>query len=181
MKRLLIICLVLMMVAMEIYCYLYYPQQSMPVGVPVSVETPEPEYYHNDCLHPCIRYDEANGIYHMAQSPYYGWNNKVENPIYYTSQDYMQWENGSLLAGTPEYGFNSDPCILLDSDSVLYVWRECGTPRCDSLGVVSATMGGIVRDGQIRDVNIYVSNTSQDYDIQQCPILIKRNRGGAMR
>lgn len=177
MRRLLIICSVLMvMVAMVIYCYLYYPQQSMPVGVPVSVETPEFEKYRNDCLHPCIRYDEANGIYHMAQSPYYGWNNKVENPIYYTSESYMQWKNGSLLIGTPEYGFNSDPCILLDGDTVLYVWREYGTPRCDSLGVVSATVGGIVRNGQICDVKMYVSNTSHDYDTQQCPILMKRNR-----
>lgn len=177
MKRLLIICLVLMMVAMAIYCYLFYPQQSMPVGVPVSVETPEFEKYRNDCLHPCIRYDEANGIYHMAQSPYYGWNNKVENPIYYTSEAYMQWKNGSLLIGTPEYGFNSDPCILLDGDSVLYVWRECGTPRCDSLGVVCATVGGLVQNGQIDDIKMFVSNTSHDYDIEQCPILLKRNSG----
>lgn len=178
MKRLLIICLVLMMVIMAIYCYLYYPQQSMPVGVPVSVETPEPEIYHNDCLHPCIRYDSVSRFYHMAQSPYYGWNNKVENPIYYTSHNYMQWNNGIVMEDTPIKGYNSDPCILLDGDSVLYVWRECGTPRCDSLGVVSATVGGVVRSGKICDVKMYISNTSHDYDTQQCPILIKRNSGG---
>ena len=178
MKRLLLICLVLMMVAMAIYCYLYYPQQSMPVGVPVYVETPEFEKYRNDCLHPCIRYDEANGIYYMAQSPYYGWNNNVENPIYYTSHNYMQWNNGIVMEDTPIKGYNSDPCILLDGDIVLYVWRECSTPRCDSLGVVNATVGGILRDGKINEIKMYVSNTSHDYDTQQCPILIKRNRGG---
>lgn len=177
MKRLLTICFVLV-VAMVIYCYLYYPQQSMPVGYPVQVETPEFEKYRNDCLHPCIRYDDDKGVYYMAQSPYYGWNNKVENPLYYTSDTYMQWKNGVLLAGTPEHGYNSDPCILLDGDSVIYVWRECGTPRCNSLGVVSATVGGILSDGRINDIKMYASNKAYDYDIQQCPILIRLNRGG---
>lgn len=172
MKRLLIICLVLMMVAMAIYCYLFYPQQSMPVGVPVSVETPEPEKYHNDCLHPCIRYDEANGIYHMAQSPYYGWNNKVENPIYYTSHNYMQWNNGIVMEDTPIKGYNSDPCILLDGDTVLYVWRECSTPRCDSLGVVNATIGKVLVNNEWSDIRVYVTNISSNYDTEQCPIFI---------
>lgn len=172
MKRLLIICLVLMMVAMAIYCYLFYPQQSMPVGVPVSVETPEPAKYHNDCLHPCIRYDEANGIYHMAQSPYYGWNNKVENPIYYTSHNYMQWNNGIVMEDTPIKGYNSDPCILLDGDTVLYVWRECSTPRCDSLGVVNAPIGKVLVNNEWLDIRVYVTNISSNYDTEQCPISI---------
>jgi hypothetical protein len=44
--------------------------------------------------------------------------------------------------------------------------------------VVSATVGGVVQNGQIHDVKMYVSNTSHDYDTQQCPILIKRKKGG---
>ena len=178
MKRLLIICLVLMMVAMAIYCYLFYPQQSMPVGVPVSVETPEPAKYHNDCLHPCIRYDEESGIYHMAQSPYYGWNNKVENPIYYKSKSYLHWSDGVVLAETPATGYNSDPCILLRNDSVICAWRECGTPLCDSLGCTNATVGGFVQDGQLAERRIFAINYASNYAVEQCPIIV--NRGGAI-
>lgn len=109
----------------------------------------------------------------MAQSPYYGWNNKVENPMYYTSPSYIQWTNGTLLAETPAKGYNSDPCILLYNDTIVYVWRECGTPRCDSLGVVNATVGGILRNGRVENINVYATNISSDYDVQQCPILMK--------
>lgn len=147
----------------------------MPVGVPILVETPEYDKYRNDCLHPCIRYDEKLDIYHMAQSPYYGWNNKVENPIYYTSTSYMQWSNGTLLAETPATGYNSDPCIFLHKDTIVYLWRECGTPRCDSLGVTSATVGGILSNGKIDDIKVYATNMSSDFDVQQCPIIMTNN------
>lgn len=174
MRKLLIICSGLVMIAMAIYCYLFYPQQSLPVGVPVYVTTPEYETYRNDCLHPCIRYDEKNGIYHMAQSPYYGWNNKVENPIYYISQDYMQWDNGIVLEGTPIKGYNSDPCILLHGDSILYVWRECHTPRCDSLGVVNATVGRVLVNEKWSDNKVYAMNASSCFDTEQCPIFFDK-------
>ena len=156
-----------------IYCCLYYPQQSMPISVAVFVETPEYDKYRNDCLHPCIRYDKDENIYHMAQSPYYGWNNKVENPMYYMSYSYDQWLNGILLSETPMKGYNSDPCILLNNDTIIYIWRECMTPRCDSLDVVQATVGGILQNGKIENVQVYTTNTSLNYDLQQCPILFE--------
>lgn len=155
------------------YCCLYYPQQSMPIGVAVFVETPEYDKYRNDCLHPYIRYDKDENIYHMAQSPYYGWNNKVENPMYYMSYSYDKWSNGVLLSETPMKGCNSDPSILLNNDTVIYVWRECMTPRCDSLNVVQATVGGMLQNGKIENVQVYTTNTSYDYDVQQCPILFE--------
>ena len=62
----------------------------LPVGEQVSVTTIQPEKYHHDCLHPCIRYSEqgfAGYHYWMVQSPYYAWNNKVENPIVYHANE----------------------------------------------------------------------------------------------
>lgn len=156
-----------------IYCYLFYPQQVMPIGVPVCVETPEYDKYRNDCLHPCIRYDSGKKVYHMAQSPYYGWNNKVENPLYYTSSSCNMWTDGILLSETPTKGYNSDPCILLKNDTILYVWRECMTPRCDSLNVIQATVGGILQNGKIDKLQVFTTNTSVNYDLQQCPILFE--------
>ena len=128
-----------------IYFYLFYPQQTMPIGEPVIVTTLQPNKYHNDCLHPCIRYDESTGKYYMAQSPYYGWNNKVENPMFYVSDDLNYWSNGVLINDTPEKGYNSDPNIcLLPNNKILYIWRECGTPLCDSVDACQVTVGGLI-------------------------------------
>ena len=159
-------------VLVAIYGYLYYPQQIMPIGEEVSVVTPIFDKYRNDCLHPCIRYDWDKDEYHMAQSPYYGWDNKVENPLYYKSKDYRCWEDGVVLAETPATGFNSDPCILLWNDTVICAWRECYTPLCDSLGCKNATVGGITNDGKLVEKKVLAVNYAADYDVEQCPIII---------
>ena len=73
---------VILTVAIAAYFYLFHPQQRMPIGDPVEVRAVQPEKYHHDCLHPCVRYDAKSDKYLMAQSPYYAWNNKVENPMF---------------------------------------------------------------------------------------------------
>lgn len=159
-----------------IYCCMYYPKQSMPVGEQILVITPDSEKYHNDCLHPCIRYEEKSGKYYMAQSPYYGWNNEVENPMYYVSEDFEKWNNGILISDTPKKGYNSDPCVYVeDSGKVYYIWRECFTHLCDSIGCKNTTVGGYVVDGIIKDKHVLCSNNSSTSDIEQCPILMKHN------
>ncbi len=154
---------------------MFYPKQSMPVGAPVAVTTIDPEKYHNDCLHPCIRYDSKTGLYYMAQSPYYGWNNKLENPMFYISTDYNQWDNGCLISDTPETGYNSDPNICIcDNGEIQFLWRECGTPICDSLGCTCATLGGILNhNGLLEEKSIYCINNSEYEDVEQCPIMIE--------
>ena len=176
MKKALCFIGIMFAVIIFIYCYLFYPQQLMPVGTEVYVETPDFDKYRNDCLHPCVRYNEVNDEYHMAQSPYYGWNNKVENPIYYKSNDYMHWSDGIVLAETPATGYNSDPCVCLWNDSVIYAWRECHTPLCDSIGCMNATVGGILVDGCLVEKRVLAVNDASDYDMEQCPIIL--NRGG---
>ena len=159
-----------------VYGILFYPQQSMPIGEPVEVRTVQPEKYHNDCLHPCIRYDVKSGTYFMAQSPYYRWDSKVENPMFYVSADYTQWNNGNLIADTPEKGYNSDPNICVHSDGTIsYIWRECNTPLCDSMGCCQVTVGGILRDGQLREKHVYAINSWTEGDTEQCPIMIEHD------
>lgn len=66
----------------------FYPQQRV-IAKDISqivVLTPDSAKYHNDCLHPCVRYYEdgfTGYSYWIAQSPYYAGNNKIENPILY--------------------------------------------------------------------------------------------------
>lgn len=149
----------------------------MPVGEPVIVTTIDTTKYHNDCLHPCIRYEASSGKYYMAQSPYYAWNNQVENPMMYESDSYMEWHNGSLIADTQEKGFNSDPNIcLLSNGDIYYLWREFGTPLCDSIGATAVTVGGILNeDGRLSGEQVLCVNTHNNGDVEQAPVMIERN------
>ena len=176
-KRKYILLIGTIFLAICYYGFLFYPRKVMPIGETVEVTTLSPEKYHNDCLHPCIRYDEKSGKYFMAQSPYYGWNNQVENPMFYSSHNYMHWYNGQLIADTPQKGYNSDPNILLnDNGEVLYIWRECNTDYCDSICCVETTVGGLLpnRGGQMCK-RVFAVNFSNEQDVEQCPILMKHN------
>ena len=145
MKIALYIVLIIFIFAWAVYVYIYYPQQRMPIGEKVDVHTIEPEKYHD------IRYDARSGNYFMAQSPYYAWDNKVENPMLYMSDDYKVWNYGVLIEDTPDKGYNSDPNIcLFENGDKIYLWRECGTPQCDSYGCSRATIGGkLNKDGTL--------------------------------
>lgn len=175
-KKFLYCSLTILVLSLIAYCYLFYPQQVMPIGEPVDVSTIQPEKYHHDCLHPCIRYDELTDKYYMAQSPYYGWNNKVENPIFYSSETYMQWTDGNLIAETPETGFNSDPNICLNSDGKIYfIWRECYTPLCDSLKAQQVTVGGKIVNSSLSKKEVFCINNLPNGDIEQAPVMIEHN------
>jgi hypothetical protein len=148
----------------------------MPMGVPVEVSTIEPDKYHNDCLHPCIRYCETTGKYYMAQSPYYGWNKSIENPMYYERNDFMTWHNGSLIADTPDKGFNTDPCIYVDqSGNVTYIWRECKTKLSCSDNSKRSVVGGQISQGKLIGKKIFAISTWNEGDTIQCPILVEHN------
>lgn len=151
----------------------FYPKQIMPQARKVNVLTPQIEKYHNDCLHPCIRKDTIRDTYWMVQSPYYKWNSKCENPILYSSDSLDKWENGVIVADTPEYGFNSDPNIFLARDTVFVFWREFATPLCDSLGTYAATVGVWSVDGlTFSEKKVYLVNEYSTGDTEQAPTLI---------
>ena len=174
-KKIIYGLLVVLLCAIVVYAYLFYPEQSMPVGESVHVATFDTAKYHNDCLHPCIRYDAKSEKYYMAQSPYYAWNNKVENPMFYENDTYMQWQDGNLIADTPEKGFNSDPNICLCKDgTIYYIWREFETPLCDSIGVTAVTVGGIINaERGLSKKHILCVNNLTDGDIEQAPVMIE--------
>ena len=150
----------------------------MPVGEPIFIETPEPEKYHNDCLHPCIR-RASDGSFVMVQSPYYAWNNQIENPMIYHSNSLTGFGMGRLLEGTPEYGFNSDPNVFVEDSLVYAFYREFGTPLCQELGMGEVVIGGRINDldtMQFVDKRICICNKWHQGDVTQCPILMKHNR-----
>ena len=169
------ILVVVLVVVSVIYMYLYYPQQVMPIGETIDVHTIEPDKYHNDCLHPCIRYDAKAGKYYMAQSPYYGWNNKLENPMFYVSDDYKVWDKGVLIADTLDKGYNSDPniCICANGE-IQFIWRECHTTLAHDKDSSYITVGGALgNDGTLTKKHVYCVNQWQDGDTEQAPVMIE--------
>lgn len=154
----------------------------MPLGRLIEITTPEFEKYKNDCLHPCIRHI-ANGFmghkWWMVQSPFYARNNRIENPILYYSDDEeapMNWIPLGVINETPTKGFNSDPSIYYENDTLWVFWREFETPFCDANNVSMATVGVFTTDGiTFSKPKIYLKQNEISEDTEQCPILIKRN------
>lgn len=162
--------------------YYFYPKQSMPVGTRVGITTPEFEKYKNDCLHPCVRHipDGFAGYqWWMVQSPYYGRDNKLENPILYYSKDKtfpLNWEWLSIVRDTPLTGFNSDPNLFYEDNKLWIFWREFQTPLCNQLGVSMATVGFSTMDGvNFSPLQVYLTEKELDIDREQSPILIKKD------
>lgn len=165
-----------------IYYYLFYPQQILPPGHNVEIQTPESQKYMNDCLHPCVRFIPEGFMgynWWMVQSPYYARNNKLENPILYFSKDKifpLKWECMGVICDTPLTGFNSDPTLFYENNKLWIFWRECDTPVCTELGVLRATVGFSTTDGvHFSPLQVYLTDNNPDKDTEQCPIVIKRN------
>jgi len=154
------------------YAVAFYPRQSMPVGSEVSVTTPK--WYKNDCLHPCVRLSNTGG-YYLSFSPYYSWDSQYENPFLFHSEDLFNWYDGFEIANTPQKGYNSDPNIIVDKDRVFYCWRECYTPLCDSLHCFQTIVGGYIGGNQIDKKRVLTTNTWNNGDYSQSPIIINKH------
>ncbi len=174
-RRALGLVVIVIMALLYLYIYRFYPQQQMPIGKEIEIKTPEYEKYRDDCLHPCIR-EIGMRDYVMVQSPYYAWNNQVENPMIYRSCSLTDWGDGILLADTPEQGYNSDPNVFVEDSSVFAFWRACGTSRCRDNNCGEIVIGGKVNTVDSIDAQyVYISNSLQDGDVTQCPIMLKHD------
>lgn len=165
-----------------VYILLFYPTQKLSIGEIIDIVTPQEENYHNDCLHPCIR-EVPEGFcgytWIMVQTPYYGNNNKLENPILYGSVDETypkNWTPLCVVKETPSKGFNSDATIYYEAGKLFVFWREVNTPLCDELGVSMTTVGVSTTDClHFSPAKVYLTNKHKNYDLEQSPVLIKKN------
>ena len=166
------------LVVVVLYFYFFYPQQSMPKGVLIEIKTPNFKKYRNDCLHPCIRFIPSGFLGHnwwMVQSPYYGQNSKIENPILYYSDDSINWIPVAVVRETPIKGYNSDPNLFYEDGKLWIFWRECFTPLGDSIDSLMATVGVWTLDGKaFSEPQVFLSHKEPNQDTEQSPILIKR-------
>ena len=96
--------------------------------------------------------------------------------MFYTSDTYQEWDSCILISDTPERGFNSDPNICLcPNGDICYLWRECFTPLCDSLGCYEATVGGLIKEGRLLQKEIFCVNSIYHEDTEQAPVMIERD------
>ena len=167
----------ILVLGIGVYVWIFYPQQLIDPKtiLPVEVTTPEPEKYHNDVLHPCIR-KMSNGKYVMVQSPWYKCQDGIENPILYISDDPMYWDNGIVVEDTPAKGYNSDPNVFVEGNRIYVFWREWHTPFCEEHGVLRAIVGVYTEDEGLSFSNkrIYFTDNDRKAVNEICPILIKR-------
>jgi hypothetical protein len=177
-----ILLISLVLAGLLIYLIRFYPKQLMPVGKRISIQTPEPDKYHNDCLHPCIRHIPEGFCgyqWWMVQSPYYNRDSSLENPILYFSKDIdipVNWEPVAIVRDTPPMGFNSDPALFYENGKLWIFWREFQTPLCEQLGVEKATVGCYTTDNNtFSPAQVFLTDNSKNEDREQCPLLIKQD------
>lgn len=158
----------------------------MPEGVACNHAPFEQEINHGDVVHPCVRYIPNGYLGHkwwMVYTPYYGSNDKTENPILcYADEDEdappTYWQVHCQVQGQPKKGYNSDP-VLFYSNSRLYVfWRENLTERCFTHGFARATFGAVVEaDGISAVFGPVVGTEDSEIDPETSPAFIQEKDG----
>lgn len=171
--------LVLLCIALYGFLYYYPTQRIRPQNIEqIKVITPTDGCtdYHNDCLHPCIR-RMSDGRFVMVQSPWYMYNDGVENPILYISSNPLKWEHGIEVCSTPTKGFNSDPNVYEENGRIYVFWREVGTELCKEMNAFRITVGCYTDDfgKTFSTKKVYLQSKKPDIDEELCPILIKYN------
>lgn len=154
----------------------------MPAGAHCSVEDPTVDVTHGDIVHPCIRFIR-NGFeghkWWMVYTPYYGKNEKIENPrLCYADTNEGElptsWHFYCHIKETPDQGYNSDPTILFSDNKLFVFWRENNTTRTDKMGLTRATYGCSVKNKKVTyfDKPTLVE-TAVQMDHEICPTVIE--------
>lgn len=145
------------------------PAQKCSVGIPDA-------RYHNDILHPCVRY-VAEGFgghqWWMVQSPHYGRDDSIENPILFfgdTEPDGtppLTWYFADVVKDSPETGYNSDPNLYFADDRLYVLWREFRTGRVINAGYNSAIYAMAYDTFLQKQQEVFVCGTpaSSPYDL----------------
>jgi hypothetical protein len=153
------------------------------LGVKLTAPTPEPKKYHNDLIHPCVRYI-PQGIgghqWWMVGTPYYNRDFHIENPILFYGDSRpgglppLKYTAVRILEDSDPSGYNSDPCLYFDGSKLWIFWRENNTKSCLANNVYRATFGVYTTDGKIfSKKKMYATELSKDQDSEVCPIVMK--------
>lgn len=152
-------------------------------GTLLKAETPTPEKYYNDLLHPCVRYIEEGFAGHkwwMVASPFRGKDDKIENPILYFGKSDnklppMEWIATVIVEDTHSKGYNSDPTLFFDGSYLWVIWREVWSESCDatsSVIVCKRTKDGLQFSPKIKIAQSSDPTGNLISDNLICPIIL---------
>ncbi|GHV41777.1 hypothetical protein FACS1894179_10180 [Bacteroidia bacterium] len=155
---------------------------TMKIGVLLNIHTPLSDKYHDDFIHPCVRYIPKGFAGHkwwLIVTPYYKNDNKLENPMLFYGDSNTDetpprdWTFVKLLEDTPADGYNSDPCLYFDGNKLWAFWRENYTKACSENRCTRVTVGIYTLDAKIfSEKRVYAKETSTTSDSEMCPIII---------
>jgi hypothetical protein len=158
---------------------------AMTIGEKLTAPTPQPDIYHDDLIHPCVRYIPEGFAGHkwwLVATPYYGGLSEIENPILYYGDSRpgnlppLSYTATCIVAGNNVTGYNSDPCLYYDGKKLWIFWRENYTPACTAAGVTRATVGVYTKDGYtFSKKKIFAKEPSSTEDHEMCPIVSEVN------
>lgn len=154
----------------------------MPQGKTCHVEDPTIDSTHGDVVHPCVRYIEEGFEGHkwwLVYTPLYAGDDTLENPrlFYADAEDGYaptEWNFYCFIKGQPEFGYNSDPTILVNDGKLYVFWRECKTPQTKELGCSHATMGCQVSNKSVTYLpKPLMTEDDASNDREVCPTFIR--------
>jgi len=102
----------------------------------VTLDYSLPSEYGDFAVHPCVRYiKDGIGGFHwwLVLSPYPDYDTNKENVLLYhgvnetDSMPPVKWRFVTEVCGTHPKGFNSDPNLFYDGNSLWVIWREWET------------------------------------------------------
>ena len=141
--------------------------------------------YHNDILHPCIRYIPNGFCGHnwwLIASPYYNYDDSIENPILFFGDSNnsdtppLKWHFYDVVEDSPTAGYNSDPNICFNNGELLAIWRKYQTPDIISKGFNSALFLRKYSEQLGQSKAIFILGETQKFNFSDLsPILIAEN------
>lgn len=158
-----------------------------PLQNEVTLQYTMPEVYGDYAVHPCVRYiKEGIGGYKwwMVLSPYPGYDIKKENILLFHGKDEKndepptEWEYVTEVCGRHDEGFNSDPNLYYDGESLWIVWREWETENLPAGVPIVCTMYSKTKDGvNFTPHEVIAHNEFKEYSMQgdtsMCQIVFK--------
>jgi len=162
-----------------------YSGNIMTLGVQLTAPTPDSTKYHNDLIHPCVRYIPEGFAGHkwwMVATPYYKGNNKIENPILFCGDSRegelppLIWTETCVVEDTPSVGYNADGNIYYDGTKLWVLWHENGTESCTANNAARCTFGVSTIDGvNFTNKRLFTTVESATEDNEMCPTVIMFN------
>ena len=136
---------------------------------------------YGDVVHPCVRYIPESFRGHrwwMVFTPYYGFNNKLENPR--LCYGVVGGKNGTIapsqwimveeIESGKETGYNSDPTMIYHNKNLYIYWRENFTERTTAAGNIRATYCKVFTEEDSKDVaEPILTEQSKFCDREMCP------------